>query len=310
MINRILHVPTHIIAGFLGVGKTTAILHLFEQKPANEKWAVLVNEFGEMGIDRHFYQAQGIHVEEIPGGCMCCAQSLPLQVGVNRLLKSVRPDRLIVETSGVGHPQGIIKTFTGEHFKQSLDLKAVISLLNPEYLLNEKYLKNGLFRQQVEVADILVANKTDLASETALMAFDQLISNQKKQALSVKVTEGKISLSLLNQDRALQHPVFKLAEVGTSQIHWQTYTHQFERSDVIDAEQLVTQASSLPFERLKGLIQSSQGLLLINGVDGQISYDVIQEDLNKQQNNYLEVIAQQIDQSQWQSVLSHCKVQS
>ena len=110
MPKNIHNVPTNIISGFLGVGKTTAILNLFANKPASEKWAVLVNEFGKIGIDGRVYKANGIEVKEIPGGCMCCAQGLPLQVAVNRLLRETQPDRLIIESSGVGHPGGALNT--------------------------------------------------------------------------------------------------------------------------------------------------------------------------------------------------------
>ena len=73
---RLIDVPTNIITGFLGVGKTTAILQLLQNKPANERWAVLVNEFGEIGVDGSLIQGQhsessGVFIREVPGGCMC-----------------------------------------------------------------------------------------------------------------------------------------------------------------------------------------------------------------------------------------------
>ena len=69
-------IPVNVITGFLGVGKTSAILKLLEQKPADEHWAILVNEFGEIGVDRGLVQGQlaprnDIMVFEVPGGCMC-----------------------------------------------------------------------------------------------------------------------------------------------------------------------------------------------------------------------------------------------
>lgn len=77
-------VPTNIITGFLGVGKTSAILNLMKHKPEGEKWAVLVNEFGEIGVDGSLIQgqksdAQSVFIREVPGGCMCCAAGLPMQ---------------------------------------------------------------------------------------------------------------------------------------------------------------------------------------------------------------------------------------
>ncbi len=78
---------TNLITGFLGSGKTTSILHLLAHKPANEKWAVLVNEFGEVGIDGALLAESGALLKEISGGCMCCVNGLPMQVGLNTLLR-------------------------------------------------------------------------------------------------------------------------------------------------------------------------------------------------------------------------------
>ena len=84
MLKRITNDPTNIITGFLGSGKTTAILHLLKNKPADEKWAVLVNEFGEIGVDGSLFEGknskkQGVFIREVPGGCMCCTAGLPMQ---------------------------------------------------------------------------------------------------------------------------------------------------------------------------------------------------------------------------------------
>ena len=84
-------VPTNVITGFLGVGKTTAILNLLKNKPDNERWAVLVNEFGEIGVDGSLFegqhsQQQGVFIREVPGGCMCCASGLPMQIALNQLI--------------------------------------------------------------------------------------------------------------------------------------------------------------------------------------------------------------------------------
>ncbi|WP_304438858.1 GTP-binding protein, partial [Oleiphilus sp. HI0086] len=99
-------VPTNIITGFLGVGKTSAILNLLKQKPDNERWAVLVNEFGEIGVDGSLFQGQssqeqGVFIKEVPGGCMCCASGLPMQIALNQLLSRAKPDRLLIEPTGL-----------------------------------------------------------------------------------------------------------------------------------------------------------------------------------------------------------------
>jgi len=97
-------IPTNIITGFLGAGKTSAILHLLRSKPADERWAVLVNEFGEIGVDgslleRRHSEEQQVYIREVPGGCMCCTSGLPMQIALNNCSQS-RPHRLLIDLPG------------------------------------------------------------------------------------------------------------------------------------------------------------------------------------------------------------------
>lgn len=90
-------VPTHIISGFLGAGKTTLLMHLLGQKPEHEVWAVLMNEFGQIGVDQQLMpQTEGYAVKELLGGCLCCSSQLPMQIALSRLLSEQKPDRLLV----------------------------------------------------------------------------------------------------------------------------------------------------------------------------------------------------------------------
>ena len=94
-------IPTNVITGFLGVGKTTAIQQLLNTKPAGERWAVLINEFGKVGIDSQLLQTDDhslgeVTIREVPGGCMCCAAGLPMKVVLNQLRAPGRSDRRAV----------------------------------------------------------------------------------------------------------------------------------------------------------------------------------------------------------------------
>ena len=111
--HSITDIPTNIISGFLGTGKTTAIGNLLSQKPNDERWAVLVNEFGEVGVDASLIKAgrpvEGeIFLSEVPGGCMCCSNGLPMQIALNQLLARARPHRLLIEPTGLGHLEEVI----------------------------------------------------------------------------------------------------------------------------------------------------------------------------------------------------------
>lgn len=165
-------IPTHLVLGFLGAGKTTAILNLLKQKPEGERWAVLVNEFGEVGIDGAFLSNQGVAVKEVPGGCMCCISGLPMQIGLNSLISFARPDRLFIEPTGLGHPAQVIETLTGEFYKDVVSLSTSVCLVDPRRLEDKRVLASRQFHDQVAVADVLVASKADLCTANQLDQFD------------------------------------------------------------------------------------------------------------------------------------------
>lgn len=164
-------IPCHIITGFLGTGKTTAILQLLAGKPEGERWAVLVNEFGEIGIDGAMLQGQGAIVREVAGGCMCCAAGLPTQVALNLLLGRGKPDRLLIEPTGLGHPAQILRMLEGEYYRDLLEPRAVITLVDPGHLAQPRYRDNTTFQDQVALADVLVGHKADRFDEMDRAAF-------------------------------------------------------------------------------------------------------------------------------------------
>lgn len=160
------NIPTNVMTGFLGVGKTTAILHLLANKPAGERWAVLVNEFGEVGVDGALIagqhsQEQGVFIREVPGGCMCCAAGLPMQIALNMLLARARPDRLLIEPTGLGHPKEVIESLQAEHYRDLLQLETTVTLVDARNIGNPRYTEHDTFNQQLQIADLIVAHKAD-----------------------------------------------------------------------------------------------------------------------------------------------------
>jgi len=126
-----------------GVGKTSTILQLLKTKPAQERWAVLVNEFGEIGIDGSVFESQhseqhGVYIREVPGGCMCCTAGVPMQVELAQLLRRAKPDRLLIEPTGLGHPTEVLQTFNGQTFKDALDIQNVITVVDARQLSDKR----------------------------------------------------------------------------------------------------------------------------------------------------------------------------
>ncbi len=160
-------VPTNIITGFLGVGKTSAILHLLKNKPIDQRWAVLVNEFGEIGVDGSLFEGlysneEGVFIREVPGGCMCCAAGVPMQIALNELLTRAKPDRLLIEPTGLGHPEEILQVLSAEHYREVLSLQKILTLVDARKLSDSRYTEHETFQQQIAIADVVVGNKTDL----------------------------------------------------------------------------------------------------------------------------------------------------
>lgn len=153
---------TQVITGFLGAGKTTLITALLAARPAGERWAVLVNEFGQIGIDQTAWAGDDVVVQEVPGGCICCAQNLPMQIALGRIAQMAGIDRLLVEPTGLGHPAQILATLREPHWQPLLQVGATVCVIDARQLPDQRMTSHDTFQAQVAVADVLVFSKADL----------------------------------------------------------------------------------------------------------------------------------------------------
>ena len=279
---------TNLITGFLGSGKTTSILHLLAQKPADEKWAVLVNEFGEVGIDGALLADSGALLKEIPGGCMCCVNGLPMQVGLNTLLRQGKPDRLLIEPTGLGHPKQILDILTAAVYEPWIDLRATLCILDPRQLLDERAVSNDNFRDQLAAADIIVANKSDRETAESARALADWWQRWGGERRKVSAIQGNIDLTLLDEPRrntaplpasaehAHRHPptsglaALSLAEHQRWRRHLNTGQGYpgcgwiFDAETVFDTIGLLEWARLAPVGRVKGVMRIAEGAVRIN----------------------------------------------
>ncbi|MCR3850077.1 CobW-like GTP-binding protein, partial [Pseudomonas aeruginosa] len=155
-------IPTHLIGGPLGAGKTSLIRSLLAQKPAGERWAVLVNEFGEIGLDAALLatDVDGVAIGEVAGGCLCCVNGVPFQVGLGRLLRRARPDRLFIEPSGLGHPLALWKQLQAPPWSGVLALQPLVVVLDAAALASGQPLPEAQ-EQALEAAGMLLLNKSE-----------------------------------------------------------------------------------------------------------------------------------------------------
>jgi G3E family GTPase len=202
-------VPTNVVTGFLGVGKTTAVADLLRCRPSGERWAVLVNEFGAVGLDGLLLEdgtgihAEGISIRELGGGCICCTLSLPLLIGIVELLRAARPDRLLIEASGVGHPAGLLEILTGQDpLDKVLDVRCTVCLLDPADWQLPHVAGLPTYQDQIALGDIIVLNKAENADADTLAAFERWGRDLFPPKIVVATTtQGRLDLAWLDLPR-------------------------------------------------------------------------------------------------------------
>lgn len=284
-------VPTNIITGFLGTGKTTTILSLLKNKPAEENWAVLVNEFGEIGIDGAILSDSGALIKEVPGGCMCCTAGVPLSVAITALLRQ-NPDRLIIEPTGLGHPKEVMATLTSEQYQAYIELRSTMTLTDARYFIDNKYTGNQNFQQQLAVADVVVANKSELASELDIDAMEVWLAREGIETPIIHTSQGEIdptwldtfikpveslSIETHHHHHAMDEPQFQLPPDKThtrKENKGQGYFScgwLFGAEVVFGFDDLFSMLSDLQAERVKGVMNTEQGCYAFNKANGVLS---------------------------------------
>jgi G3E family GTPase len=188
--------PVTILTGFLGAGKTTLLNHILSNQQG-VKTAVLVNEFGEIGIDNDLIIATGEDMVELSNGCICCSINGELLEAVYRILDLPDPvDYLVVETTGLADPLPVAMTFLGSDLREATRLDSIITLIDAENF-TEDILDGEVARAQVVYGDILLLNKCDLVSEARLEAVEARLREIKTDARILRSVKGEVSLPLL-----------------------------------------------------------------------------------------------------------------
>lgn len=324
-------VPTNVITGFLGTGKTSTILHLLKQKPIEERWAILVNEFGEIGVDGALLAGLGdsgdIKIAEVPGGCICCAAGLPMQIALNRLLSRSRPHRLLIEPTGLGHPRQILSTLSSGVNRDVLALKKTLTLLDARHLSDRRYTTNAIFTEQLAVADTVVANKMDLYSHTDYRALERYREQRAEDPVTFRLTrDGHVSLHDLQADAAPTDTSseFKLPEYllvageeteepaqGTAvldtdggELGHQSVGWRFTADHVFDYHRLVEFLLDIDAERVKAVAITERGIFGYNMVRGEWREFAMDEYAESR----VEIIARSVDAAGWERRLNTCLI--
>jgi len=278
------NIPTHVIAGPLGAGKTSLIRQLMAQRPAGERWAVLINEFGQIGLDAALLtrDGDGIALGEVAGGCLCCVNGAPFQIGLGRLLRKARPDRLFIEPSGLGHPAQLLKQLGEAPWLGVLALQPSVSVLDAQALAAGKALPPAQ-QDALGSAGLLLLNKAEGLDEAVRQTIAErlpavkLIWTQQAQ-LSLRELPGVTAQAIAGVDNLVvpqgAGPIPALwsdpaspiclsqAQEGGWSIGWRWHPGQ-----TFDTQRLSQWLQSLNWRRAKLVIHSAEGWISANAVD-------------------------------------------
>ena len=264
----------HLISGFLGTGKTTALKSLMAQKNPDEKWVIIVNEFGEIGIDGAVLSDNGIPVAEIAGGCLCCVAGPQMSNTVAKMLRDVAPDRLMIEASGLAHAASVIDELKTPPLDQSLEIGAVFTVVDPRQFVSPDYAQQALYKDQIGVCDVLVASKTDLCSPEVLAEFREKAAKLfPPKALVAEVDNAQMNIEWLDIP-VVEKSRYRLKTLPDNTMGFQSQGFTFAAGQDFDGERLTNFFNDLPemtegLVRAKGVFQVLGTWVWLNWVDGQ-----------------------------------------
>ena len=201
-------IPVTVLTGYLGAGKTT-LLNRILTEPHGKKFAVVVNEFGEVGIDNDLVVGADEEVFEMTNGCICCTVRGDLIRIIESLMKRKgRFDAIIVETTGLADPAPVAQTFfVDQDVAEKTRLDAVVTVVDAKWL-GERLKDAPEARNQIAFADVIILNKIDLVSPDELAAVEAQI-----RAINPYATLHRTERSAVSLDAVMGRNAFDLDRI-------------------------------------------------------------------------------------------------
>ncbi|MGK9286757.1 CobW family GTP-binding protein [Sinorhizobium meliloti] len=258
--------PVTVLTGYLGAGKTT-LLNRILTEPHGKKFAVIVNEFGEVGIDNDLIVESDEDVFEMNNGCICCTVRGDLIRIIEGLMRRPgRFDGILIETTGLADPAPVAQTFfVDEDVRSKTRLDSIITVADAKHLLGEIDRAHEA-QEQLAFADAIILNKTDLVSEADLGAVEQRIRRINPTASITRSSHCDIDIASL-----LDRKAFDLDRILEVEPDFLDEEHAHEHDDhvtsfsLVESEpmdpgkflnwlQMTVQAFGMDMLRMKGII--------------------------------------------------------
>jgi G3E family GTPase len=259
-------IPITVITGYLGSGKTTLLRHIIDN--TDRKYAVLMNEFGSVGIDTRVIRGKNIDVVELKGGCVCCSLSGEFDAAIKEIKESFEPEFIVIETTGVAEPDAIVADITEN--MEDVRLDAVITVVDADAMLRYPSLGHT-GRVQIEVADIILINKTDLVKEDDMDKVQDAVEAVNPAATIFRTTKCAIDVDLiLDVNMEKKRPRTK------KHVHENELGSFVYKSDrMLDRTMLEGVLAELPTDifRAKGFFATEEDEFMLNFVFGRLDFE-------------------------------------
>lgn len=249
--------PLTLVTGFLGSGKTTLLRKILAD--TSHKVAIVMNEFGEIAIDAKVMRGRNVEIAELGGGCVCCSLLGEFEAALQEIIARVHPEIIVVETTGLAEPEALVFNIE-ESLPHLVRLDGVVALADADAIV--RYPQIGrTTRMQLETADVILVNKTDLVDAQQLAAVEAKLRAINEHAQFFRSVQCQLDTSLLfglSVERSL----------ATQSLRQDGDTHQPEFSmfavtctGTADRQRFSDFADTLPPQvyRAKGLLALADG---------------------------------------------------
>jgi len=280
-----------LLSGFLGSGKTTLLKRILSWETDLSGTMVMVNEFGEVGIDGALLKGSGSDVVELASGCICCTMSADMSRSLEDILHRFHPKRILIEASGVADPSAIVSVLDGEKLRKRLTMDRIITVLDADFW-EAREAFGPLFYNQLQMAHLILLNKVDLLKQSLVPQFLDEIHQTVPGCKVVPTIRCQVDPDTLWAESKAPAFGFKpmafyesastgghcsptASEDGLTPVDASHYvTFSFQSDDLLNEDCFKAFMSGLPLEvfRVKGPVCFPDRISLVNHVGGQTEW--------------------------------------
>ena len=187
----------NLLFGFLGSGKTTLVRRILGERGSERPMAVIVNEFGDVGVDGDVIAGSNVNLVELTSGCLCCTLRGSLMSAVEELREKAGVEQIVVEATGVASPGDMLEDLNESRIARELDVGPLVTVVDAPKFTRLRQMLGEFYEEQVENADVLVLNKIDLATPDELDDARAAVREINPDAALLFAERGDTDLALL-----------------------------------------------------------------------------------------------------------------